>query len=234
MGRSDRWMDCCCHDGAGVAARLEVTELAEHMVDFSAHLGETGQCRPGFFVGLERDVQLLEFLSIAQPNEFVSHLAEPSSLEPFPCAPCADVPEVDREGDIPRLRQERPHSTAHVLRQLRVELLLRGCRRVEIRAAAREPDEELGVFVEHGCGFGVDGAACAQESDVCILDMDFVVVVYPLPWARGVNVDLARREDVLVDEEAEFVGQLEEVTAGLCVEIVGHCGFACEVAGWRR
>ena len=229
MGRSDRWMDRGRHDGPIV----EVPELAEHMVDFSAHLGETGQCRPGILVGLERDVQLLEFGSIAQPNDFVSHLAEPSWLGPFPCAPCADVPEVDREGDIPRLRQERPHSTAHVLRQLRVELLLRGCRRVEIRAAAREPDEELGVFVEHGCGFGVDGAAGAQESDVCGLVVD-VVVVYPLPWARGVDVDLAGREDVLVYEEADFVGQLEEVTARLCVEVVGHFGFACEVAGWRR
>ena len=42
MGRSDRWMDRRRHDGA----RMEVTELAEHVVDFSAHLGETGQCRP--------------------------------------------------------------------------------------------------------------------------------------------------------------------------------------------
>lgn len=48
------------------------------------------------------------------------------------------------------------------------------------------------------------------------------------------DVDLARWEDVLVDEEADFAGQLEEMTAGLCVDVVGHFGFAGEVDEWRR
>ena len=116
MGRSDRWMDRCCHDGA----RMEITELAEHMVDFSAHLGETGHCRPGMFVGLERDVQLLEFGSIAQPNDLVSHLPEPSLLGLFPCA---HVPEPDREGDFPRLLQERSQHSVCEGRQIVVDLV---------------------------------------------------------------------------------------------------------------
>lgn len=47
------------------------------------------------------------------------------------------------------------------------------------------------------------------------------------------DVDLARCEDTLVDEEADFAGQLEETTTRLSIEVVGHFGFAGEVDGRR-
>lgn len=47
------------------------------------------------------------------------------------------------------------------------------------------------------------------------------------------DVDLARCEDILVDEQADFAGQLEEATTRLSIEVVGHFGFAGEDDGWR-
>lgn len=164
-------MDRRCHDGA----ELHHTEQAEDEVELSPDRGVVVPRRPGVLVGFERDVQLFEPRSVAQPRELIDQVMEPHLLG---LSPDTTVREQDRQGDFARLAEERPHPALQVAQQARVDLVFADAHHVEVWAAAGEFDVELGVLVEHGQGFGVDGAAGFQKGEACGFGAD-VVGVYP-------------------------------------------------------
>lgn len=149
-----------CHDGA----TLDHTEHAEDVVELSPDRGVVVPRRPGVLVGLERDVQLLELRSVAQPRELIDQVVEP---RPLGRLPDTTIREQDRQGDFARHAEQRPHPALHVLQQTRVDSVFADLHHVEVWAAAGELDVELGVLVEHGQGFGVDGAAGFYEGETC-------------------------------------------------------------------